>query len=125
MHKKLEKTVTKIEVTLTNVVEKIKEFYKEKEWHFLTLNGVALEENRVEIQWIFAKYAAMDEVVVFYAKINYDEIVPSIEDIIPSAIISQREIVDMFGVEVEGSSKGLYLDEDSLQMPLACRTSSS
>lgn len=117
--------MTKIEVTLTNVVEKIKEFYKEKEWHFLTLNGVALEENRVEIQWIFAKYEAMDEVVVFYANINYDEIVPSIEDIIPSAIISQREIVDMFGVEVEGSSKGLYLDEDSIQMPLACRTSSS
>ena len=111
----------KIEVSLENVKDKIKEFYKEKEWHFLTLNGVALEDDKVEIQWIFSKYEAMDEVVVFYAKIDYKDIVPSITDIIPSAIISQREIVDMFGVEVEGSSKGLYLDEDSPQMPLACR----
>jgi len=112
----------KIEVSLENVKDKIKEFYKEKEWHFLTLNGVALEDDKVEIQWIFSKYEAMDEVVVFYAIINYDEVVPSIEEIIPSAIISQREIVDMFGVEVEGSAKGLYLDEDSMQMPLACGT---
>jgi Ni,Fe-hydrogenase III component G len=112
----------KIEVSLENVKDKIKEFYKEKEWHFLTLNGVALEDNKVEIQWIFSKYEAMDEVVVFYATINYDEVVPSIEEIIPSAIISQREIIDMFGVEVEGSSRGLYLDEDSMQMPLACRS---
>ena len=112
----------KIEVSLENVRKKIKEFYKEKEWHFLTLNGVALEENILEVQWIFSKYEAMDEVVTFYAKINHDEIVPSIVDIVPSAIISQREIVDMFGVEVEGSSKGLYLDEDSLQMPLACKS---
>ena len=62
----------------------------------------------------------MDEVGTFYAKIDNYEIIPSIVDIVPSAIISQREIVDMFGVEVEGSSKGLYLDEDSLQMLLAC-----
>ncbi|EDZ61652.1 hypothetical protein SMGD1_2375 [Sulfurimonas gotlandica GD1] len=110
----------KIEVSLENVRDKIKEFYKEKEWHFLTLNGVALEDNKVEIQWIFSKYEAMDEVVVFYAKIKYSEIVPSIVDIIPSAIISQREIVDMFGVEVEGSEKGLYLDEDSELRPLSC-----
>lgn len=111
----------KIEISLENVIDKIKEFYKEKEWHFLTLNGVALEDNKIEIQWIFSKYEAMDEVVIFYTKIEYDKVVPSIVDIVPSAIISQREIVDMFGVKVEGSSKGLYLDEDSLQMPLACK----
>jgi Ni,Fe-hydrogenase III component G len=112
----------KIEVSLENVIEKIKEFYKEKEWHFLTINGVALEDNKVEVQWIFSKYEAMDQVVVFHADIDYKDVVPSIVDIVPSAIISQREIVDMFGVEVEGSSKGLYLDEDSLQMPLACKS---
>jgi NADH:ubiquinone oxidoreductase subunit C len=112
----------KIEVTLENVREKILEFYDEKKWHFITLNGVALEENRVEVQWMFSKYEALDEVIIFYAEIEYKDIVPSIVDIIPSAIISQREIVDMFGVKVEGSLKGLYLDEDSLQMPLSCKS---
>ncbi len=111
----------KIEVTLENIKDKIREFYDEKIWHFITLNGVLLEENRIEIQWMFSKYDAMDEVIVFYTEIEQKNIVPSIVEIIPSAIISQREIVDMFGVEVEGSEKGLYLDEDSQQMPLSCK----
>jgi NADH:ubiquinone oxidoreductase subunit C len=61
----------------------------------------------------------MDEIVIFYDEIDYTQIIPSIVEIIPSAIISQRELVDMFGVSIEGSEKGLYLDEDSLQMPLS------
>lgn len=109
----------KIEVTLENVREKIKEFYKEREWHFLTINGVALKEERLEIQWIFSKYEALDEIKVFYAEIGYRDVVPSVVDMIPSAIISQREVVDMFGIEIEGSQKGLYLDEDSLKSPLS------
>ncbi len=111
----------KVEVSLENVRDKILEFYDEKKWHFITLNGVMLEEDRVEVQWMFSKYEAMDEVVTFYAKIEKEEMVPSIVDVVPSAIISQRELVDMFGVDVEGSEKGLYLDEDSQQMPLSCR----
>ena len=43
----------KIEVTLANVVNVIREFYKLKEHHFLTLNGLALDEKMTEIQWIF------------------------------------------------------------------------
>ena len=108
----------KIEVSIDAVKEEIKKFYDEKEWHFITLNGVSLEDGKIEIQWMFSKYESLDDVVVFVAVINQGELVPSIVDTIPSAIISQREIVDMFGVEVEGSSKGLYLDADSMQMPL-------
>jgi len=109
----------KTKVTLENIREKILEFYDEKLWHFLTLNGVALDGEKLEVQWIFSKYETMDEIVIFYSEIGYKDIIPTVEDIIPSAIISQRELVDMFGVEVEGSSKGLYLDEDSQQMPLS------
>ena len=108
----------KIEVALEDVREKILEFYDEKKWHFLTLNGVGLEYNRLEVQWIFSRYEALDEVIIYFSQIGYEDIVPSIVDIIPSAIISQRELVDMFGVMVEGSEKGLYLDEDSVQEPL-------
>ena len=109
----------KIKVSLDNIKDKIQEFYHEKIWHFLTINGVLLEENKIEVQWIFSKYEAMDEIIILYIKINQNDIVPSIVDIIPSAIISQRELVDMFGIEVEGSDKGLYLDKDSQQMPLS------
>ena len=84
----------------------------------MTLNGVAIEDEKIEIQWIFSKYEKQDEIVILYAEINKEDVVPSVVDMLPSAIISQREVVDMFGIEVEGSEKGLYLDEDSLQSPL-------
>lgn len=109
----------KIKVTLDNVKEKIKDFYDEKVWHFITLNGVALADEKTEIQWIFSRYQSQDDIVIYYTEIEQKEIIPSLVDIIPSAIISQREIVDMFGIKVEGSSSGLYLDADSLQMPLS------
>jgi NADH:ubiquinone oxidoreductase subunit C len=108
----------KIESTLENIKEDIKDFYDYKVWHFITLNGVALEDDMLEVQWIFSKYDAMDESVIYFVKISYDDLVPSVEDIIPSSIISQRELVDMFGINIEDSQKGLYLDEDSMQMPL-------
>ncbi|MBU0632712.1 NADH-quinone oxidoreductase subunit C [bacterium] len=108
----------KIEVSLENVRDEIKKFYDYKQWHFLTLNGLALADEKMEVQWIFSKYEAMDEIVIYYAVIDYNEIIPSVVDMIPSAIISQRELVDMFGVQVEGSEKGLYLDEDSQMSPL-------
>jgi len=109
----------KIEVTLKNVVNVIREFYKPKVHHFLTLNGVALDESTTEIQWIFSNYKELDHTTVFLTHVKDGDIIPSIVDIIPSAIISQREIVDMFGIKVEDSERGLYLDEDSLQKPLA------
>lgn len=108
----------KIEVSLEKIRDEIKEFYDYKKWHFLTLNGVALADERLEVQWIFSKYEAMDEIVIYSAVIEYTDTIPSVVDMIPSAIISQRELVDMFGVSVEGSSKGLYLDEDSEISPL-------
>ncbi len=109
----------KIEVSLDTVREVIEDFYEYKKWHFLTINGLALAENKMEVQWIFSKYEALDETLVYFAQIAYTDVIPSIVDLVPSAIISQRELVDMFGVQVEGSQKGLYLDEDSLQSPLS------
>lgn len=109
----------KIQTSLENLKDDISKFYDVKIWGFLTLNGLKIDEETTEIQWIFSKYEAIDETVVFYTLVKQDEIIPSITDIIPSAIISQREIVDMFGIEVVDTEKGLYLDEDSEQMPLS------
>lgn len=108
----------KIPSSLETIVEDIEKFYNYKEWHFLTLNGVALEDDKLEVQWIFSKYDALDDVKVYFIEVPYDVLIPSIVHLVPSAIISQRELVDMFGIKVEGSTKGLYLDEDSMQSPL-------
>lgn len=108
----------KIQSSLETIVEDIEKFYNYKEWHFLTLNGVALEDEMLEVQWIFAKYDALDDVKIYHIEVPYDVVIPSIVDIIPSAIISQRELVDMFGIVVEGSTKGLYLDDDFQGNPL-------
>jgi len=110
--------INRKQTSLETVVEDIKNFYKKEQDHFLTLNGVKIDEETTQIQWIFSKYAKRDQITMFYVDVKQYEIIPSIIEILPSAIISQREIVDMFGLDVEGSSKGLYLDEDSQQMPL-------
>lgn len=109
----------KIETSLKTVVQDLKNFYIPKEWHFMTLNGVALNEEETEVQWIFAKYNTVDEVIVYYTIVKQDDVIPSIIEVVPSAKISEMEIVDMFGIKVEGAEKGLYLDEDSMEKPLS------
>lgn len=111
--------ITKVESTLQTIVSDIEKFYNKEIWHFLTLNGVKLDNEYTQIQWIFSKYVDIDKITMFIVNVKRDDIIPSVTDILPSAFISQMEIVDMFGIEVEGSSKGLYLDEDSEQMPLS------
>jgi len=110
--------INKIETSLKTVVEDIKNFYRKEQHHFLTLNGVKLDDETTQVQWIFSTYGEVDDITMFYVDVKQYEFIPSVVEILPSAIISQREIVDMFGLDVEGSTKGLYLDEDSQQMPL-------
>jgi Ni,Fe-hydrogenase III component G len=106
--------------SLDMIKDDIIDFYDKKKWHFLTLNGVKLNEEETEIQWIFSMYGSTDEnITMFYLSVKQDDIIPDLSEILPSATISQREIVDMFGIEVENSEKGLYLDEDSESMPLS------
>ncbi|MEA3353387.1 MAG: NADH-quinone oxidoreductase subunit C [Campylobacterota bacterium] len=111
--------IKRIDSTLEHIVDDIENFYNKKLYHFLTLNGVKTDENSTEIQWIFYKYGSMDEITMFVCLVDQNDIIPSVTHLLPNAFISQMEIVDMFGIKVEGSSKGLYLDEDSEQMPLS------
>lgn len=110
--------MTKIETTLPTLLDDLGRFYDPKAWHFLTVNGVDLGSGTIELQWIFSKYGAKDEVVIYYALSDYDTPVPSVVPLIPSAFLGEREIVDMFGLSVEGAARGLYLDEDSRPHPL-------
>ncbi len=110
--------MTKKETTLSSLLSDIGTFYDPKEWHFLTVNGIDLGEGKIELQWIFSKYRVKDEIVIFYTQSDYAAPVPSVLRLIPSAFMGEREIVDMFGLNVEGTEKGLYLDQDSLPHPL-------
>lgn len=108
----------KIETTLPTLLADIGAFYEAREWHFLSVNGIDLGEGKIELQWIFSRYGAKDEIVIYYALSDYTTPVSSLVCLIPSAFMGEREIVDMFGLKVEGALRGLYLDEDSLPHPL-------
>lgn len=112
------KRMDKRRIDLDELYTTIEQFYDKKRHSFLTLNALSIDEQTIEVQWIFTHYDNEESVVLFYAHIEPKQTIPSITALIPSAIISQREIVDMFGVSVEDSQKGLYLDEDSLKAPL-------
>jgi len=108
----------KYETKLATLLADIGAFYEPKKWHFLTLNGIDMGEGKIELQWIFSRYGVKDEVVIYWAISDYETPIPSVVALIPSAFMGEREIVDMFGLTVEGAEKGLYLDEDSLPHPL-------
>lgn len=110
--------MTKIETTLATLTRDIEAFYLPREWHFLSINGIDLGEGKIELQWIFSRYGVKDEIVIYYALSDYETPVPSLVSLIPSAFMGEREVVDMFGLKVEGAERGLYLDEDSLPHPL-------
>ncbi|MDX1295069.1 MAG: NADH-quinone oxidoreductase subunit C [Sulfurimonadaceae bacterium] len=108
----------KIETTLETLLDDLGDFYDPRVWHFITLNGVDLGEGKIELQWIFSKYGAKDEVVIHYTLTDYEIPVPSILPLIPSAFMGEREVVDLFGLQIEGMDAGLYLDKDSKAHPL-------
>lgn len=110
--------MTKLATTLPTLLTDIGTFYEAEKWHFLSVNGIDLGEGKIELQWIFSKYGVKDEIVIYYALSDYETPIPSIVSLIPSAIMGEREIVDMFGLKVDGAAKGLYLDEDSMKHPL-------
>ena len=94
----------KIETRLENVLEDITAFYDASAWHFITLNGIDLGGGEIELQWIFSRYGVKDEIVAYYVRCGYESPVPSLVPLIPSAIMGEREVVDMFGVAIEGTA---------------------
>lgn len=108
----------KINTTLEHVYNDIQEFYDPRAWHFLTLNGIDAGEKGVILQWIFSQYGQKDMILIFELTCSYESRVPSMVTLIPSAFLSEREVVDMFGLHVEGATPGLYLDKDSKPSPL-------
>jgi Ni,Fe-hydrogenase III component G len=108
----------KIETTLEEAVDTIRKFYDPSLWNFLTLNAIDLGEGKVELQWIFSRYDTKEEPLIYWCLSDYKAPVPSLTTFIPSAIMGEREVVDMFGLTIEGIEGKLYLSDDSLKTPL-------
>jgi len=107
-----------IESSLEKVKEDIKKFYDPSKYYFITINAIDLGNGKVNIKWFFAKYGTMEKPIAFSVDATYEDIIPSIVDIIPSAWISEAELADLFGLKIEGAKKGLFLEPDSPSAPL-------
>ena len=107
----------KIKTTLDTLIKDISAFYNASQWHFITVNGLDLGDG-MEIQYFFSRYNVCEEVVCFFLTMDYDQEVPSIVSLIPSAYLGEGETVDMFGIAIKDIAKGLFLDDDSIQAPL-------
>lgn len=104
-------------IKIENLKDSIKEFYDPRTWHFVTLNASDIG-GICKLQWIFTKYETKEELKVFECDVPFDSTIPSVADIIPSAIMSEMEVVDLFGLKIDDVKSGLYLDETSVQTPL-------
>ena len=107
----------KIETNSNDLLKDIGAFYDYKTCHFITVNGVDLGD-KMEIQYLFTRYGSHEEVVCYFLNMNYEEEIPSIVPLIPSAYMGEGEVVDMFDIKIENINKGLLLESDSEQAPL-------
>ena len=110
------------EVTLENVVEKIKDFYDENEWNFITVNATDLG-GELQIDWLFSKYRAKNIIKIFRAQdVSYDAFIPSIVPVVPSAWLAEWELADLFGLDVENAATGVFIAPDAPKAPLRADT---
>ena len=107
-----------IESSLDKIKEDIKKFYDPSKYHFITIDAIDLGNGKVNIKWFFSKYGVIEEPIAFSVDATYNDVIPSIVDIIPSAWISEAELGDLFGLKIEGVKKGLFLEPDSPPAPL-------
>jgi len=110
--------VTIIDASLENIVELIKGWYDANKYHYVTVNATDNGGN-VTVDWIFSKYNEKNKLVVFRAEnVAYNEKIPSIVSVVPSAWIAEWELADLFGLDVENAAKGVFIEPDAPQAPL-------
>jgi ech hydrogenase subunit D len=107
----------RIESTLQTIVSDIKQNYNDANWRFCAVYAADLKDS-LEVQWVFAPIGRKEELMIFVANAKYDELIPSISEIVQSAWIAEWELYEMMGVKVEGANKGLLLEPDAPINPL-------
>jgi len=106
------------EVTLSNIKERLKEWYNESIHHYITVNATDNGE-ALTLDWIFSEYEVKNRIFVFRAEnIDYGAFIPSMMDINPNSWISEWDLADMFDLDMEDASKGMFLEPDAPRAPL-------
>ncbi len=77
---------------------------------FSTLVGVDDGDGNLEVIYLFDHEG---ELLTLRTTYGLDEAIPSISDVYPAAEIVERELVDLFGVTVEGREPWLLLTPES------------
>ncbi len=109
--------MNKIETSISNLKEDIRNFYNPDNHHFMVMNAVEVGE-KMEIQWFFTEYEHPDNITCLYTMIDPQEEVPSIREIILSAWVAEAELVDLMNIVIEATEKGFVLEPDSESGPL-------
>lgn len=110
------------EVTLDNVKEEVKNFYDQDKYHHITVNAFDTGEN-LTIDWIFSEYGVKNKMYVFRAEgVEYKANVPTISDIVVSAWVSENDLADMFNLNIEETTRGMFLEPEAPQGPLLKET---
>jgi ech hydrogenase subunit D len=107
----------RIETSIENVKNDIRNFYHPELHHFIVMNAVDLGE-KIEVQWFFCDYASPCEIIAFCTQIAPDVEIPSMVDIISSAWVAEAELVDLIDIKIENTSKGFVLEPDFETGPL-------
>ena len=111
------KNFTEVWVDISELREAIKNFYEPDKWHFITINGTDVGDG-IEVKYFFSAYGKPKVVKAFSLKVDYEQSLPTVRDIIPSAWIAEEELRDLQGVKVEGTKGGIFLEPDSPKAPL-------
>ena len=110
-----------VEVELEKVVDEIKNFYDEKKWNFITVNATDLGD-KLQIDWLFSPYFEKNKIKIFRVFCGYDAKIPTIVPVIPSAWLAEWELADLFGLDVENATTGVFIAPDSPKAPLRADT---
>lgn len=101
----------RIDVPFAQAHAKMCEFYNVEKHHFVVMNGIDLG-SKLEVQWFFSNYEIPGHVTMFATQVEYTDVIPSINDFVKSAWVTEAEFYDLFDVKVENAKKGFVLDKD-------------
>jgi NADH:ubiquinone oxidoreductase subunit C len=86
---------------------------------FVVLAANDIGDGKFEVIYLFHH---MGELLEVRLCVGIDEVVPTITDLFPAAAFLEREMVDLFGVNVEGAAPNLLLEPGSgIEAPLRKR----
>jgi len=107
----------RIETTLENLKNEIRNFYNPELNHFIVINAVDLGE-KIEVQWFFTDNASPFTITAICIQIEPVIEIPSITDIVASAWVAEAELVDLMDIKIEKTARGFVLEPDFESGPL-------